>query len=313
MRKRSSLLLKKSTRRFFQEARQTSGYRLTNWIHGYIYGRWIYLYIAIGTGEHPLAKVICPLVAAIQRFAALMGQNKNNKNEITFADTYHGKVVSLDGAKQLVSINRPIRLPDLEQVIPYRRARDIILKNPDHIVVLDCPCRASRANPCTPLDVCLIIGEPFAAFVLEHHPGRSRAIEREEALEILTAEHKRGHVHHAFFKEAMLNRFYAICNCCGCCCGAIQAWRHGTPMLAGSGYISRVDPEKCIHCGQCVPYCQFDALSREEDSIVLDGERCLGCGVCVTHCNRKARFLEADPEKGTPLEIQCLINAMDKE
>ena len=68
----------------------------------------------------------------------------------------------------------------------------------------------------------------------------------EEAVAILQAEQERGHVHHAFFKDAMLQRFYAICNYCSCCCGAMQAQRNGTPMLASSGYVSRVDEDACI-------------------------------------------------------------------
>jgi ferredoxin len=124
-----------------------------------------------------------------------------------------------------------------------------------------CVVRVERADPCLPLDVCLIVGEPFAGFVAEHHPHRCRWITADEAVEILRAEHERGHVHHAFFKDAMLDRFYAICNCCACCCGAMQAKRTGTPMLASSGYVSLVDADLCADCGQCVEICPFAAIS----------------------------------------------------
>ncbi len=87
-----------------------------------------------------------------------------------------------------MSLNLSIDLGDLEQVIPYSLARDIVLKNPKHIVALECPCRAFRANPCLPLDVCLIIGEPFASFIIEHHPKCSRWLTRQEAEEILEVE-----------------------------------------------------------------------------------------------------------------------------
>ena len=70
----------------------------------------------------------------------------------------------MEAARQLVMVNEPVNLPDLEHIIPYPRARDIIMHNPDHIAVLDCPCRSARQNPCLPLDVCLIVGEPFAGF-----------------------------------------------------------------------------------------------------------------------------------------------------
>jgi len=197
---------------------------------------------------------------------------------------------------------------DLEQVIPYKRARSIILENPKHIAVMDCPCRKIRPNPCKPLDVCLVIGELFTQFILEHHPSNSRKITQTEAVEILEAEHKRGHVHHAFFKSDLFDRFYAICNCCSCCCGAIQAWRNGTPMLASSGYISRVDQEKCTTCGICVVFCQFKALKKENNTIVIDEKRCLGCGVCVAKCKQKARWLDRDPSRGEPLEINKLVH-----
>ena len=189
-----------------------------------------------------------------------------NRGRSPFADTYHGKVIPLQTARELVSVKENVCVGDLEKVIPYQLARTIVLDHPDHIVALDCPCRVARENPCLPLDVCLIVGEPFASFTLEHHPSRSRAITSAEAVEILEAEDKRGHVHHAFFKEAVLERFYAICNCCSCCCGAMQAHRNGTPMLASSGYTARVDEDVCIGCGDCNTYCQFGALSILEGS-----------------------------------------------
>jgi len=228
-------------------------------------------------------------------------------DRLSFAEGYHGKVVPLKAAKRLVMIEEEINLGNLEQVIPYARARDIVLRNPDHIVALECPCRASRAEPCLPLDVCLIVGEPFASFVAEHHPHRSRWITRQEAVEILCAEHKRGHVHHAFFKDAMLDRFYAICNCCACCCGAMQAWRGGTPMLSSSGYVCRVDKKQCIDCGVCVEACQFGALMVTGGVVNVDEALCMGCGVCVSRCEQEALTLVRDPSKGEPLAIHELI------
>jgi Pyruvate/2-oxoacid:ferredoxin oxidoreductase delta subunit len=215
--------------------------------------------------------------------------------------------VPLAAAAQLVTVEEDIDLGDLEQTIPYATARDIVLQNPDHIVVLECPCRSVRPNPCLPLDVCLVVGEPFASFVQEHHPRRSRWITQQEAVDILRAEDERGHVHHAFFKDAMLGRFYAICNCCSCCCGAMEAQRNGTPMLASSGYVAQVDAELCAACGTCAEYCQFAAISVDDGFARIDAAACMGCGVCVAHCPQEAISLLRDPAKGEPLEIQKLI------
>lgn len=307
MKKKFPILLP-STREYIKQGYRTEGYSLRNWLHGYIYSRWIYLYIGIATGEHIIARKLQPLTKAICRLFRPSKNHASGENCITFADTYHGKVLSLDGAKEIVTLNRKIEIQDLEKVIPYKQARSIILENPETIVAVECPCRKVRPNPCKPIDVCLIIGELFAQFILEHHPGKSRKIRQDEAVDILVAEHKRGHVHHAFFKSDLFGRFYAICNCCSCCCGAMQAWRNGTPMLASSGFVSRLKQEECTVCGVCIAFCQFDALREENRSIVIDEELCLGCGVCVAKCKQNARWLERDPSRGEPLEINRLAN-----
>jgi ferredoxin len=66
------------------------------------------------------------------------------------------------------------------------------------------------------------------------------------------------------YKDAMLGRFYAICNCCVCCCGALQARLRGTPLLASSGYVSRADPDLCTGCGLCVGFCPFGAVTLDK-------------------------------------------------
>ena len=297
-------LVSPSTRAFVREARRTPGYSFIDWLHGYAYARWPYLYIEIGTGEHPLARILGPAVRLLGR---LLPKGKDDSDQGSFADGYHGKVMPLEAATQLVTVQEDVDLGDLEQTIPYPMARDIVLKNPDHIVVLECPCRTARENPCLPLDVCLIVGEPFASFVMDHHPHRARWISQSEAVDILRAEQERGHVSHAFFKDAMLDRFYAICNCCACCCGAMQAHQHGTPMLASSGFVAQVDTELCAACGSCADSCQFAAISVDDGFARIDASACMGCGVCVSKCPQDALSLVRDPARGEPLEIRKLM------
>lgn len=300
--------MKKSTREFIKEARSARNYSFFDLLHGYIYMRWPYFYISMGKGDHPLSKKYSGFLARVFGFFEKFNKKIKAKDQNGgFAEGYHGKVLPLETARQLVSINQEIRLENLEQVIPFEKARDIILKNPDHITVIDCPCRKGMENPCQPLDVCLIVGEPFASFVLEHCPDTSRAITSAEAQQILAQESQRGHVSHAFFKDAVLNRFYAICNCCACCCGAMKAHRNGTPMIISSGFICEVDHENCIVCGICVETCQFNALSIN-DSLLCDTEVCMGCGVCVEHCAQGALSLVRDVTKPAPLEIGDLVN-----
>jgi MinD superfamily P-loop ATPase len=110
-----------------------------------------------------------------------------------------------------------------------------------------------------------------------------------------------------YYKDAMLGRFYAICNCCSRCCGAMQAHQHGTPMLASSGFVARVDAELCAACGTCAGYCRFAAISVDNGHASVDLAACMGCGVCVSHCPQEAIALLRDPAKGELLEIQKLI------
>ena len=144
-----------STRAFIREARRLPGYSLFDWLHGYVYARWVYLYIGIGTGEHPLAKRAKPVIGWIDRLisgraerrpAAVVLMPDGTERPVGFADTYHGKVVTLAAATQLVTVKRDINLGDLEHIVPYAMARDIVLQHPDHLVAMVCPCRAARAT-----------------------------------------------------------------------------------------------------------------------------------------------------------------------
>ena len=307
MKNTNNLIVNGSTREFFREGKKTEDYSFYDFLHGYTYIKWPYLYISVALGEHKLTKILQPLFLFLSKILTPFSDNQLSDGGEDWANSYHGKVVPVDEAKRLVTIQEDISIKNLEPVIPYTKAKDIIMKNPDHIAVLDCPCRASRVEPCTPLDVCLIVGEPFTSFILEHQPEKARAISSQEAMTILQEEHERGHVQHAFFKDAMLNRFYAICNCCACCCGAFQAHQTGTPMLIASGYSAEVNNELCEGCGTCQEFCQFSAIKLQDEIAVVDLEACFGCGVCVDKCDNNAVLLKEDPSKGIPLEIHKLM------
>jgi len=306
-------LLKPSARRFFEEADEL-GYSAGKKLHGYAYLRWPYLYIRLITGEHPLVRLLARGARWLDKlFPARIEKRRKAQRAsrtatgIRFADTYHGKVMPTEEAIKLVKIGREVRVSAPETVVPYQLARDIVLRNPEHIVVFDCPCRAARKNPCSPMDVCMVMGEPFASMVMEHNGKRARRIGPDEAVGILKAENARGHVHHAFFKDVALGRFYAICNCCSCCCGAMNAQRHGVDMLASSGYVVRVDAEKCVGCGNCEKFCQFGALKARDRKLQIKTARCMGCGACVSKCPKMALTLEADPCRGMPLLVEDLL------
>ncbi|MFC1682708.1 ATP-binding protein [Candidatus Zixiibacteriota bacterium] len=256
-------------------------------LHGYVYGRWTNQYVRT-------------LIYKI--FPRLSPRGKKH-----LAEHYHGKTLTHEQARAIITLNQDIPLRDLEQIIPYSMARDLVLKGPPDMAAYECCCRHARENPCQPTQVCMVIGQPFVDFVLEHNPQSSRRLTQEEALQMLEAEHQRGHLHSAWFKDAMLDRFYAICNCCKCCCGGIQAMvKHGIPMLASSGYAARVDQDLCRSCGTCQEICPFAAIEAA-DVAVLDWERCMGCGVCVEKCPAGAISLVRDERKGLPFDVRALV------
>ncbi|TAL31530.1 MAG: 4Fe-4S dicluster domain-containing protein [Spirochaetes bacterium] len=297
--------MKQSTKDFFSmfEKSEDAG----TMMDGYVYLRWIsrYLYhlrkstgegavMPDGDGGEAVDEMI--QVSVKKLFPLLMDRETS---------PYHGKVVTLADAKKLVSVGRDISLPSLaETVIPYAKARDLVLKNPDHIVVIDCPCRTSRSGHCTPVDVCMIVGEPFAGFVLEHRVANARGIDRNEALDILARADERGWTHSAWFKETLGNRFWVICNCCGCCCMSMKAYAMGIPMFAPSGYLCAVS-EDCNGCGACADACPFGAIGIQE-AAEIDEKKCMGCGICGSRCPVGALSLIKDACGAEPLDMDTL-------
>jgi NAD-dependent dihydropyrimidine dehydrogenase PreA subunit len=274
--------VKRSTWRLLRE----SGFGLRA-LHGYAYLRWSRAY-----------------VRTLMRMGA---RGPSPAFGRWLADRYHGKVLPHDHACELVSLDHDVAVTLREQVVPYPMARDIVLESPPDVVAYECSCRHNRPVHCEPTRVCMIIGRPMTDFVLEHHPRDARRLTTEEALELLAEEHARGHVHTAYFKDATLNRFYAICNCCRCCCAGIQAMvEWGIPVLASSGSVAEIDAAVCARCGECVGVCAFRALSVGEDGVVRDWEKCMGCGACEARCAAGAVKLVRDAKKGEPLDARAL-------
>ena len=143
-------------------------------------------------------------------------------------------------------------------------------------------------------------------FILNQHPHTSRRIGQQEAVELIEAEHKRGHIQTAWFKDAMGGRFYAMCNCCKCCCFGMEAMaKYGVPMVAPSGYVAQVDEAVCGACATCEEVCPFEAIKMKETAVV-NWETCMGCGVCVGRCPSEAMTLVRDERKGVPLDVRML-------
>jgi Pyruvate/2-oxoacid:ferredoxin oxidoreductase delta subunit len=227
---------------------------------------------------------------------------------------YHAKVMSLQDAVKLVTHKHDLHLSPPDTVMPFKLARDVILKANDTIAVGTCPCRENVEKPCIPpsQQVCMFVGDPFASFIAEQNP-KYRKVSQDEAVKVLEFAHQKGFVHSAYFKKEAGNRFVAICNCCSCCCLGIRMWNQlaGTiPLIASSGYVAEVNDD-CNACGLCADKtCNFNAISMDEKAqkAAIDLAKCMGCGVCVDVCTRKSIQLRREPSKGDPLDVDALKN-----
>jgi Pyruvate/2-oxoacid:ferredoxin oxidoreductase delta subunit len=257
-------------------------------LHRFVYGRWTTGYVDL----------------LFNRIVPVLG----NRGKRRLANSYHSKILTQRAAEEIITLDRDIPLQDLETIIPYEKARNILLSGPPDIAVFECGCRLSSDNPCYPTQVCMVVGQPFVNWILHHRPKDSRRLTTDEALTLLREEHERGHIHSAWFKHAMMNRFYAICNCCKCHCGGIEAMtKYGVPMIAPSGHSVKLDDNRCNDCGACVAFCPFGAMTLESGKVAYNLDKCMGCGVCIDKCTRGALELVRDSRKGTPLEVDYMI------
>ncbi len=191
----------------------------------------------------------------------------------------------------------------MNHILDYERATHIV-DEAKYIGLGTCYCRHKMyhaGHPCeinAPWDVCLTFDN--VARSLAENGDYARLISKEEAKEVLERSYESNLVQ---IGENVREHPAFICNCCGCCCEALQAARKFSPMqpVATTNYIPKISLEKCITCGKCAKVCPILAIAMEENGTdsrkrpVINEEICLGCGVCARNCPAKAIELERRP------------------
>ena len=78
------------------------------------------------------------------------------------------------------------------------------------------------------------------------------------------------------------------CNKCGQVCptGAIKRLSLEDKQKTRIGMAMIND--KCHKCGACIKACPYNAISRSDDSIIIDASKCIGCGACRLVCRAGA-------------------------
>ena len=54
-----------------------------------------------------------------------------------------------------------------------------------------------------------------------------------------------------------------------------------------------IDKEKCIRCGQCIPYCPMGCISKTDDGVAINTDECVECEICrnAKVCPRDALYM----------------------
>ena len=224
-----------------------------------------------------------------------------------------------------VFVNEPVLMTEkTNHILDYERATHII-EDADFIGVGTCFCRHKNYHlgiPCklnAPMETCLTFGN--VARSLAEHGGYTRRIDKSEALEILEMSYGYNLVQ---MGENVRERPAFMCNCCGCCCEALEAVRRFAPMqpIATTNYLPKINPDECVSCGKCEKVCPILAISMQEREASVDKKKpvidetiCLGCGVCARNCPKKAITLQRRPvEVITPVNSthRFVLQAIEK-
>ena len=224
-----------------------------------------------------------------------------------------------------VFVNEPVLMTEkTNHILDYERATHII-EDADFSGVGTCFCRHKNFHlgiPCklnAPMETCLTFGN--VARSLAEHGGYTRPIDKSEALEILEMSYGYNLVQ---MGENVRERPAFMCNCCGCCCEALNAVRRFAPMqpIATTNYLPKINPDECVSCGKCEKVCPILAISMQEREASVDKKKpvidetiCLGCGVCARNCPKKAITLQRRPvEVITPVNSthRFVLQAIEK-
>ena len=205
---------------------------------------------------------------------------------------------------RIIAVDQNIRGENT--VMPYDKLLPYIDKA-EHLAVVVCHCRQTGElldNPCTKYkDVCLTLGES-ARFIAEY--GLGKPITREQAHRILERAEEEGLVHSVSNTE----QIDFICNCCICHCELLRSMKKSVERggAAVSSFVSVVNTEDCIGCGDCIARCPMEAITLKDEIAEVNGKRCIGCGLCVSKCPTEAIKMINREQAAPPYADNELLN-----
>jgi ferredoxin len=181
---------------------------------------------------------------------------------------------------------------DYTEVLGWEKASQIV-SNSRTIGVSLCACRHKAdhlGKACAaPQKTCLTFGNSAEMLIKR---GMAERIDSNEGMRILELSKTNGL---AQLADNVQRQVGFICNCCGCCCGMMQAIRRFDlrGAVVTSNWIASIDESACKGCGACVRACPVDAIEMSDKKAVREESLCLGCGVCEQACKFSAIRMQA--------------------
>jgi Pyruvate/2-oxoacid:ferredoxin oxidoreductase delta subunit/predicted transcriptional regulator len=190
------------------------------------------------------------------------------------------------------------------EVLDWERATSVI-SSARSVAVALCPCRyhaqLSGRGCGAPLRTCLSFNAAADALV---RMGLADPISNAEGLEVLKEAKQAGLAQTA---DNVQRDVTYMCNCCGCCCGMMQAIRGVgiTNAIVSSNWVAETDFSNCRGCKKCFHRCPAEAITMVDNDgkgrrkywSVVDPQKCLGCGVCTDVCRWEGRYMVPRPHR----------------
>jgi Fe-S-cluster-containing hydrogenase component 2 len=282
------------------------GWRFDRFVHNYIYFKFY----------HPYVKFVFYLFKYLSKYLSWF-KPLNGVLSMAFA-RYHAKVLSFSDTRKIFMLHENISAlsPDNKKIVPYKYAYKILFQEPEHIAVMDCPCKLTLGDRDENINSCLAVGKSLSSFWLEHGGKKyhARKISQKDALDMINRFRKMGYLTQAFFKVATGGSTGVICNCHPDTCVSLQATKFAKKfsnkfnMNANSGYVVEFNDRKCKYHGNCASVCPVGAIKvdKQNKTFTYDRDACLGCELCVEHCPEKALSTKRDSSKNVPLDLDIV-------
>ncbi|HOT43915.1 MAG TPA: 4Fe-4S binding protein [Spirochaetota bacterium] len=281
------------------------GWRYDRFIHNYIYFKFY----------HPYVKFVYYLFKFLSQYLFWF-KPINGVLSMALA-RYHSKVLSYGDTKKIFTLNENISAISAEnkKIVPFKYAYKILFMEPEHIAVMDCPCKVALGDRDENILSCLAVGKGLSSFWLEHGKKyNARQISQKDALALIEKFRKMGYLTQAFFKVATGGSTGVICNCHPDTCVSLQATKFAKKfdrkftMNAAAGYSVEFAEKKCKWHGTCQEVCPVGAIKVDKTSKnwTYDKDACIGCELCVEHCPEKALSFYRDNAKPVPLDIEIV-------